>query len=84
MSIIYSHSLLKTHKQDLLMSSLQDFYKDDNNLNTMLKIINGKTKISLRIIDWFVTNYSKKYNTNYPLKTKQIADCLGSNSIRNS
>ena len=29
----------------------------------MLPIINGISTISLRIIDWFVTNYSKKYNT---------------------
>ena len=29
----------------------------------MLPIINGMSTISLRIIDWFVTNYSKKYNT---------------------
>ena len=72
MSIIYSHSLLKTHKQDLLMCSLQNFYNNDTNLNKMLKILNQETKISLRIIDWFVTNYSKKYNIQYALeKTKE-------------
>ena len=27
----------------------------------MLKIINGTSKISLRLVDWFVTNYAKKY-----------------------
>jgi len=31
----------------------------------MLPIINGQSKISLRIIDWFVTNYSKKKNTSF-------------------
>jgi hypothetical protein len=35
----------------------------------MMKIINGESKISLRIVDWFVTNYSKKYYTVYELTT---------------
>ena len=29
----------------------------------MLNIINGESSISLRIVDWFATNYSKKYYT---------------------
>jgi len=31
----------------------------------MLSVIKGKSKISLRIIDWFVTNYSKKKNISF-------------------
>jgi hypothetical protein len=31
----------------------------------MLNIINGNSKISLRIVDWFVTNYAKKHYTVY-------------------
>jgi len=31
----------------------------------MLSIINGTSKVSLRIVDWFSTNYSKKYYTIY-------------------
>ena len=33
----------------------------------MLAVINGTTNISLRIMDWFVTNYSKKHYTVYDL-----------------
>ena len=33
----------------------------------MLRIINGESKISLRIIDWFATNYAKKYYTLYTI-----------------
>jgi len=33
----------------------------------MLSVINGTTNISLRIMDWFVTNYSKKHYTVYDL-----------------
>ncbi len=52
-------------KSDLLMYSLTDFFTIEENLKKFLPIINGKSRISLRIIDWFVTNYSKKYNTSY-------------------
>jgi hypothetical protein len=52
-------------QNDLLMSSLMDFYNNRDNLNKMIKIINGESEISLRIVDWFVTNYAKKYYTVY-------------------
>jgi len=54
-----------TTQNDLLLNNLMDFYKDEENLNTMLKIITGESKISLRIVDWFATNYAKKYYTLY-------------------
>jgi hypothetical protein len=40
----------------------------------LLPIILQKTRLSLRLLDWFVTNYCKKYNINYPLvdETKGI------------
>lgn len=58
-------------KQDLLMSSLTQFFKNKNNLNRMLKIVYGKSVISLRILDWFVTNYSKKNYTSYDLLDRE-------------
>ena len=64
-----SHSNYAT-QNDLLMSNLMDFYKDENNLTTMLKIITGESKISLRIVDWFATNYAKKYYTLYNIESK--------------
>ena len=54
-----------TTQNDLLMTNLTDFYKNDTNLTRMLKIITGESKISLRIVDWFATNYAKKYYTLY-------------------
>ena len=50
-------------QNDLLLKNLLEFYKIDNNMDKMLQIINGESKISLRIIDWFATNYAKKYYT---------------------
>lgn len=60
-------------KEDLLMISLTDFFSCYNNISKMLPIISGisnnsgKSKISLRILDWFVTNYAKKYNIKYDI-----------------
>ena len=47
------------NKEELLMVKLTQFFNDEN-INLMIPIINGESNISLRIIDWFVTNYSKK------------------------
>ena len=52
-----------TTQNQLLLNNLMEFYKDEPNLNRMLKIITGNSKISLRIVDWFATNYAKKYFT---------------------
>jgi len=52
-----------TTQNELLLNNLMDFYKDEVNLTRMLKIITGDSKISLRIVDWFATNYAKKYYT---------------------
>lgn len=57
-----------TTQNDLLLHNLMDFYKVDDNLSKMLKIITGESKISLRIVDWFATNYAKKYYTLYPIE----------------
>ena len=55
-------------QQSLLLENLMKFYSLDNdNLDTMLNIINGESNISLRIVDWFVTNYAKQQFTVYNL-----------------
>ena len=55
-------------QRDLLMQSLILFFKDRRNLDMVIPIITGKSKISLRILDWFVTNFSKKNNVNYTVQ----------------
>lgn len=49
----------------LLLQSLQDFYADPHYHQAFLEIMKGTTPISLRSIDWFITNYSKKHNNYY-------------------
>tara|TARA_B100001057_G_scaffold491461_1_gene581755 strand:- start:823 stop:1368 length:546 start_codon:yes stop_codon:yes gene_type:complete len=47
-------------QNSLLLDNLKSFYAQGDNLDTMLAIINGDSPISLRIVDWFATNYAKK------------------------
>ena len=54
-------------QKTLLLNNLITYYKENDNLDRMLQIINGDVNISLRIVDWFTTNYSKKYYTVYDL-----------------
>ena len=65
-----------TTQNDLLLKNLIIFYKTDlngsynanNNLDKMIRIITGESKISLRIVDWFATNYAKKYYTLFTIE----------------
>ena len=55
----YSNTLTN----ELLLMSLTKFYHSDTEkINLILPIIKKTSKISLRLIDWFVTNYCKKFN----------------------
>jgi hypothetical protein len=54
-------------KSDILLESLTFYFSNNNKINQMLPIINGQSHISLRILDWFITNYCKKNKTNYKI-----------------
>jgi hypothetical protein len=47
--------------KDYLEVSLREFFDDDENKTIMLKIVHNEL-MSLRTLDWFVSNYSKKKN----------------------
>ena len=53
---------MNINKNDLLMDKINLYFRDEKNKNILIDILNNKFNISLRIIDWFVTNYCKKYN----------------------
>ena len=49
----------------LLIESLRSFYLNPYNRDKLLHLLNDHDSISLRSIDWFITNYSKKNNSYY-------------------
>ena len=54
-------------KPELVISSLQRFYSNHPEIEKVLMYLNGNSPISLRIIDWFVTKYSRKTFVHYEL-----------------
>jgi len=68
-------------QDDLLLNNLMRFYENPQNISKIKTIVNGESRVSLRIIDWFVTNYAKKYDTEYTIRMRTgilkdlIEDC---------
>lgn len=54
-------------QSDVLLGRLIEYFSKDDfaALDKILPIINGEDEISLRLVDWFVTNYAKKALTSY-------------------
>ena len=55
-------------KHDVLLDSLKKYYESDpQRLQSLRQVLRNESGISLRILDWLVTNYSKKHNICYVL-----------------
>ncbi len=54
-------------KPELVISSLQRFYSSHPEIDKVLTYLTGDAPLSLRIIDWFVTKYSRKNFVRYAL-----------------
>lgn len=52
-------------KKDLVMRKLTAFYEEEENLRRMLDVVEGRSHISLRLLDWLITNYAKKNDIIY-------------------
>jgi hypothetical protein len=65
-------------QQDWLLSELLEFYKNRDYLDVLKKIINREfivnksKKVSIRIVNWFVTNYAKQHFTVYELEKERF------------
>jgi len=59
-------------KQKKLVSRLNSAYCRTGKMDRILPILTGKSKISLRLIDWFVTNYAKIFNTHYSINEYKL------------
>jgi phage tail protein X len=52
--------------EELLLNSLENYYTENPQKKEELKnIVDGKHKLSLRLIDWLVTHYAKVHNIFY-------------------
>jgi hypothetical protein len=54
-------------KQELIVMSLQAFYSTRKDKTEVMELLQGTSAISLRLIDWFVTNYAKRHSIGYIL-----------------
>jgi hypothetical protein len=55
-------------REQLVLHRLTTFYSNEVHLARIRSILSGESKISLRLIDWLVTNYAKKFNISYVTK----------------
>ena len=61
-------STASVSNSDLLLLSLTNYYtKHKKHLNIFKDIVENNSKLSLRLIDWYVTNYCKEHNIAYVL-----------------
>jgi hypothetical protein len=59
-------------KQELIVMSLQTFYAQRKDLPEIMELLQGTSIISLRLIDWFVTNYAKRHNIGYIMGSQEF------------
>jgi hypothetical protein len=59
-------------KQELIVSSLQRFYANHPDKQELIGLLDGSSEMSLRLIDWFVTNYAKQHNVSYILNGQEF------------
>lgn len=55
-------------EKDILERNRKFFSSNKKYVNAMLDIIDSRSNISIRVLDWFVANYSKKNDTKYRIK----------------
>jgi hypothetical protein len=59
-----------SNRSHILNDKLQEYYKQKDHFQKIYDI-SMNPKVSLRVVDWFVTNYSKKKNIVYDIQTKE-------------
>ena len=60
--------------KNAMMKSSMESYVEENpeTLRRLIDIVNGRSKVSLRILDWFVTNYARERDLVYVYTTKDL------------
>jgi hypothetical protein len=68
-------------QETMLIKSVEKFfYKNIEKVNIMLPIVRGESNISLRVIDHFITNYSKRNRIAYNLSENNLITIFNVNS----
>lgn len=65
---------MSSQKQDLLLTNLRRFYSEKTHIDRLLPILTGASPISLRLVDWFVTNYARNHQTIYLVHREAAQD----------
>jgi hypothetical protein len=58
-------------KKDTLLESMRRFY-DEDRMKTLVDLLDKKSPVSLRLMDYLVTNYAKKRNIVYAVNDKSF------------
>lgn len=72
MITINSKEIISQKEMIILDKNKQFFSRDKKYIDAVLTIKNGESNISIRLLDWFVSNYSKEYNTCYQISINNI------------
>lgn len=57
-------------QEDVLLGALARFYEHGTRFRDFENVVRGHTCMSLRVLDWLVTNYAKKHNIVYVRETE--------------
>jgi hypothetical protein len=60
-------------KSTLLLDSLLMYYEQKINMDSFVEILQDKSLVSLRMIDWFITKYAKINNIHYEIQGKNFS-----------
>lgn len=58
-------------KHEVLLRALDKFYENDTAFEEFRDVVTGRTRMSLRVLDWLVTNYAKKKNIVYSINKEE-------------
>uniref|UniRef100_A0A6C0KGS8 Uncharacterized protein n=1 Tax=viral metagenome TaxID=1070528 RepID=A0A6C0KGS8_9ZZZZ len=58
-------------QEQWVLHRLERFYANGEHIARVKGILDGSSNLSLRLIDWFVTNYAKKFNVSYMTKSQK-------------
>ena len=59
-------------KTGILLTTINNFYNDEENRTKLMNILGKSNGISLRNLEWFITNYAKKHHTSYKTKDGKL------------